>query len=67
MKNLTIHSQDNTIKLLDCNRLTLQGINFDMPQNELIIEAEGYKCKKIEVKGCNVPHSIKKTYKPTNQ
>ena len=38
-----------------------------MPQNELIIEAEGDKCKKIEVKGCNVPHSIKKTYKPTNQ
>lgn len=67
MKNLIIHSQDNTIKLLDCNRLTLQGINFDMPQNELIIEAEGDKCKKIEVKGCNVPHSIKKTYKPTNQ
>lgn len=45
-ENLTIHSQDNTIKLLDCNRLTLQGINFDMPQNELIIEAEGDKCKK---------------------
>ena len=38
-----------------------------MPQNELIIEAEGDKCKKIEVKECNVPHSIKKTYKPTNQ
>ena len=35
--------------------------------DELIIEAEGDKCKKIEVKECNVPHSIKKTYKPTNQ
>lgn len=60
MKDLTIHCKENVIKLLDCNRLTLDHVKFDMPHTELVIEAEGPRCKHIKVKKCNVPYSIKK-------
>lgn len=67
MKDLDIRCQDNRIKLLDCNRLTLEDVRLSMPHQELIIEAEGEKCRRIKVKGCNVPHRIERINERVDQ